>query len=251
VGGSGSVGSTPTGAAPIPPIPTPTSFPNGFPNSPQNPGFAQQSGAAPFDPNAGNINKPINNQPNQPPGGATPFGQPNLPPGGATPYGQSNPATQNAAANLINGILTNPRPGGQPGVNPAGAGQMIGAGVAGVASTAEAPAIMVYNDHTNYNEWEFIFDLSKQRRLYNPNMPVPQQNAGAPIAVGTGTPGVAVSGPATTTLVPAGTQVPIQPTYGGGQGIGGGTPPIPGQNQQPLPGMQQGGLPPGFRLGRP
>jgi hypothetical protein len=110
---------------------------------------------------------------------------------------------------------------------------------------------MVYNERTKYNEWEFIFDLSKQRGVMNPNMPMMGQNLSAPIPVGTGAPGMAVSGPAATTPVPAGTQVPIQPTYGGGQGLGDATPPIPGQNPPALPGMQQGGLPPGFRLGRP
>ena len=48
-------------------------------------------------------------------------------------------------------------------------GQQIGGGIAGVASKSESPAIMVYNDHTNYNEWEFVFDLTKQKPVQNPN----------------------------------------------------------------------------------
>jgi type II secretory pathway pseudopilin PulG len=245
VGGGGFVGSQQNGVPPTPGNPNPVGFPNSFPNSQQNPAFGQQP--------------PFGQQPGQTPFNGSPgdlSNQPNIPQGGATPYGQPNPGTSNAAANLINGILTNPRPGGQPG-NPApGVGQQLGGGIAGVASTAEADAIMVYNERSKYNEWEFIFDLSKQRGLINPNMPVPGQIASAPLAVGTGAPGVAVSGPAPTTAVPAGTQGPVQPTSGGGLNAGGAGPVIPGQNpsgQNPaLPGMlQQGGLPPGFRLGRP
>jgi len=33
--------------------------------------------------------------------------------------------------------------------------------MAGIASAAESDGIMVYNDRTAYNEWEFIFDPSK------------------------------------------------------------------------------------------
>lgn len=37
----------------------------------------------------------------------------------------------------------------------------MGGGIAGVASTAEAESIMVYNDRTKYNEWEFVYDFRK------------------------------------------------------------------------------------------
>jgi type II secretory pathway pseudopilin PulG len=241
VGGGGSTGSQPNGGL--------------FPTPPQNPGFGQNPA---FGQQPG-----IPQQPGQIPTGFN--NQPNFPQGGATPY-QANPATSNAAANLINGILTNPRQAtqqgqsGQPGQtgNPVGApvGQQIGGGVAGVASTAQAPSIMVYNDRSKYNEWEFIFDLSKQRGLINPNLNMPNlgQNNSAPLAVGTGAPGVAVSASPSAAAMPAGSQVPLQPTYnGGGLNAGGAGPVIPGQGVpgQGLPGQQQGGLPPGFRLGRP
>ncbi len=42
-----------------------------------------------------------------------------------------------------------------------GAGQVLAGSFAGVASTAERPAIKIYNDHQKYNEWEFIYDYSK------------------------------------------------------------------------------------------
>jgi hypothetical protein len=267
VGGGGSVGSQPNGGTPVPGNANPGGFPgNSFPpTNPQNPpfgqnpgfgqppGFVQQPGLAP---QPGQISGDFNNQQNV-------NNQPNLPQGAATPYGQPNPATSAAAANLINGILTNPRPGGQPAQtgnpgNPVGGpvGQQIGGGVAGVASTAEADAIMVYNERTKYNEWEFIFDLSKQRGVLNPNMPMMGQNATAPLAVGTGAPGMPVSAPPGAAPLQPGAQVALQPTYGGGGGLnaGGAGPLIPGQQGLPgqgLPGQQQGGLPPGFRLGRP
>ena len=40
-------------------------------------------------------------------------------------------------------------------------GDEVGGGIAGFASTAEADSIMIYNDHQNYSEWEFIFDPAK------------------------------------------------------------------------------------------
>ena len=47
-------------------------------------------------------------------------------------------------------------------------GQMIGGGIAGVASNADAASIKVYNDHSNYKEWEFIFDPTKMQNVPNP-----------------------------------------------------------------------------------
>jgi len=40
-------------------------------------------------------------------------------------------------------------------------GQVIGAGIAGVATKVEGEGIKVYNDRSKYKEWEFIYDLSK------------------------------------------------------------------------------------------
>jgi len=88
------------------------------------------------------------------PGGASPFPQP-----GYQPAPAQNPALQ-----MIRDILTKPRPGGLAGVLQQGApggGQVIGGGIAGVASTLEAEGIMVYNDRTKYNEWEFLYDIRK------------------------------------------------------------------------------------------
>ena len=95
------------------------------------------------------------------PNGAPPFGQP----GGST---FNNQQQGNNAAGLIGQILMAPRPGGMP-TNTSGLGPQIGGGIAGVASTADAEGIMVYNDRTNYGEWEFIFDPSKVKRIPPPN----------------------------------------------------------------------------------
>jgi hypothetical protein len=88
---------------------------------------------------------------------------------GASPqYGQ--PGTQplsNDATKMIQSILTSPRPMGAP-TSSGGAiggmgGQMIGGGIAGVASTLEQDSIKVYEEHQKYNEWEFIYDPAKDR----------------------------------------------------------------------------------------
>ena len=47
--------------------------------------------------------------------------------------------------------------------------QTIGGGIAGVATTAEGEGVKVYNDRTLYQEWEFIYDPTKQKRIPNPN----------------------------------------------------------------------------------
>jgi hypothetical protein len=73
----------------------------------------------------------------------------------------------NAALEMIQRILTTPRPGGL--------GQQLtqqpityGSGIAGVASKAEADSIIIYNERTRYNEWEFIYDLRKDRSAIGP-----------------------------------------------------------------------------------
>jgi hypothetical protein len=41
----------------------------------------------------------------------------------------------------------------------------MGGGMAGVASKAENDSIKVYKDRQKYNEWEFVYDMKKDRRL--------------------------------------------------------------------------------------
>ncbi len=104
-----------------------------------------------------------------------------------TPALPSQFGPSNGAANLINQILTSPRPGGLNGLGGQGASaqgaplttgpagtsvagpsaatapqqQVIGAGLAGVASKREQEGIKTYNDRTKYNEWEFVYDVTK------------------------------------------------------------------------------------------
>jgi hypothetical protein len=83
-------------------------------------------------------------------------------------YGQ--PGTQplsNDAASMIRSIITSPRPMGAPtstgGTMGGMGGQVIGGGIAGVASTLEQDSIKIYDEHQKYNEWEFIYDPAKDR----------------------------------------------------------------------------------------
>jgi hypothetical protein len=80
----------------------------------------------------------------------------------------TNPAQQAAAAAIINQILMTPNPRGLAGVQGA-MGNLMGSGIAGVASTVESNAIMIYNDRSKYNEWEFVYDPTKEKPLPNPN----------------------------------------------------------------------------------
>jgi type II secretory pathway pseudopilin PulG len=158
-------------------------------------------------------------QPGQPfPGGQTfPSGQ-QLPgqqfpgqqlPGGVPaqqPYQTGGPPT--AAGNLINQILTTPRPGGlnglggaqQGAVDPNAAAQgttastgaaltqtptagqtVVGGGIAGVASKLEEDGIKIYKEQKSYHKWEFVYDISKDPARGGgaalPQAATPQQNA--------------------------------------------------------------------------
>ena len=95
----------------------------------------------------------------QPSGFGQPASQPGLG-GDGTSNGQgTNPANLGSMLGL-NG----PRPGGAAGL-PGMGGTQIGGGIAGVASEAKDPSIIVYNERKKYNEWEFVYDKSKDRGL--------------------------------------------------------------------------------------
>jgi type II secretory pathway pseudopilin PulG len=146
------------------------------------------------------------------PGAPTNPGQPNqnmsISGPGSPTSGITPPSGSNAAANIINRILMTPNPQGariaQQAQQAAGSGT-VGGGIAGIASTAEMEGIMVYNDRTAYNEWEFIMDPTKIQR------------AGA-----TGSTGPGGSTPAAQTGSQSG-QAPGRPAstgFGGGGGMG-------------------------------
>jgi hypothetical protein len=95
--------------------------------------------------------------------GGTPGGPGFAAGGGAGAGGQAN--GQSAAASMLNNLLTSPRRGGMP---TAMSGTTIGGGLAGVASKYESEGIMVINQRTKINEWEYIFDMNKYRVPPNP-----------------------------------------------------------------------------------
>lgn len=175
------VPATPTGA-PLPgQQPAEGMTQNGFPPGFQPPsGVGMQQGSNPF-------GSGIPPQPGQAGFQSTPNTQ-NVP--GAPPA---------SAANLINQILTTPRPGGLNGlsgadpsagtggagglggaiggagnsagltggivgqVQPGMGGQTIGGGIGGFASKLEQEGIKTYNQKTSYDEWEFVYDISKDK----------------------------------------------------------------------------------------
>lgn len=79
-----------------------------------------------------------------------------------TGAGSGAQPTQNDATRMIQQLLTSPRPQGLPGSQTTG-GMQFGAGIAGVATTVEDEGIMVYEEHTKYNQWEFIYDPAKDK----------------------------------------------------------------------------------------
>jgi hypothetical protein len=205
----GQPGANPSVPAPAAPNP---GFPQGFPGQQGNPG--------------------------------TP-GQPNAPPA--------------AAANLINQLLTTPRPGGLPGQPGAAApavdqfgnplpqtgngpfqpvpqaggqttaglgtpvqaaapqGQVIGGGIAGVASKRDQEGIKVYNGRTDYKEWEFVYDISKDKSRAGAGLPGAQPVQGqapttpAPVAAQPGTPQQPVQNTPTLPGFPGGVSPRIPP----------------------------------------
>ena len=102
----------------------------------------------------------------QPPGIGQPAlsGVPGIP---GMPGTQGNGAANmsSAAQNMLQNILTTARPGGMPNNMP---GATMGGGIAGVASKYEAEGIMVINQRTKINEWEYIFDPTKYHAPPNP-----------------------------------------------------------------------------------
>ncbi len=121
---------------------------------------------------------PVNSQV----GGVSPYSTAAGANGSAPGYGQPGtnitPQAQSAAAGLIGALLTQPRPGGLSGLPQQSQGQVIGGGIAGVASKGKGKSIMVYADHSDYSEWEFNWDPTKWAPPPNPN----QSTVGTPIS---------------------------------------------------------------------
>lgn len=107
-----------------------------------------------------------------------------IPPGAPPPpvpaSGGQQPApgaSPNQALEMIQRLLTTPRPGGLGGAAAQQGGQVIGGGIAGFASRAEAEGIKVYRERTKYNEWEFIYDIKEDLQK---SIPAALQQPGTP-----------------------------------------------------------------------
>ena len=150
-----------------------------------SPGLGVQTAPSLQNPNG--VNPAAMGQPGMPGMVGAP-GAPGAPtlPGFGSPSAGGVQASPSTASSLINDLLTRPNPQGAQAVQQAlqsqgsnliGGGGLIyaapanGSGlggatqgtglIAGVASSAKIEAIMVYDDHTAYSDWEFIFDPAK------------------------------------------------------------------------------------------
>jgi hypothetical protein len=175
-------------------------------------------------------------------------GQPSLAGLTGTPSSGPTPIPgQSPAANLIGQLLTQPRQ------NPVSAVGMAGAnGIAGVASKAKQEGIMLYNDRSAYDEWEFVFDATRVQ---------PVTGAGAGMGSGPMAPGSQQTGQTSIMQSRLG-QTGGTGQTGGMQGLFGGMQSQGGQqgSNSGTPtgaqGMQNTGAggaaaPPGYRPGRP
>jgi hypothetical protein len=128
----------------------PTGQPPGQPVIQFPPGIAPPPGGTPGQPSPNTPNTPFPQQGQQP-------GQPFIPGQAGTPG-----APPQTAANMIQNLLTTPR---QPPSSISGFTSGNTGGIAGVASTAEGKGIHVVNDHSKYKEWEFVYDLKKDKTV--------------------------------------------------------------------------------------
>jgi hypothetical protein len=173
------VPATPNGLVPVPGANGTIGIQGGLPGTPgAQPGTQGAQPGTPGGVPGGVPGAPVQTAGGQAGFGTTPgnagqiAGQTTGTPGSLPPGFQTQANVPAGAANLINQILTTPRPGGLNGTTstlgtPVGGqpqGQVIGGGIGGVASKVERKGIKVYNDRTDYNEWEFVFDLSKEMR---------------------------------------------------------------------------------------
>jgi hypothetical protein len=183
---NGTPGSLPPGSIPgMPPIPGQPPAASG--TNPNNPANAANSGSqssvagnggfgSSVSGNGGYATQnPTQGQPGQPAqNGAAGMQSPYSTNTGANQPNVANfsqPGQQSTAANIINGLLTSPRPGGMPTTAGApGIGGSVMGGLAGVASTYKGKGVKRYNDQEEYQKWEFYYDLSKDIATNTPGV---------------------------------------------------------------------------------
>ncbi|HKA00034.1 MAG TPA: hypothetical protein VKE70_26165, partial [Candidatus Solibacter sp.] len=71
----------------------------------------------------------------------------------------------------------------------------------------------VYNDHSNYAEWEFVFDYSKPKQIPNPNA---QGTVGTPASQLGSNPGAPLGAPIANPTNPTNNPMTTQPPPGFG-----------------------------------
>lgn len=172
----------PPGAAPTAPgLPGPFAPPGTYPNAAAN---SQTGGQVPqqqansgYTVGGGGYTVGGTGPPDPARFNATPAnnGQLRLPGSGSTSFGpaMSGPMTGqggtgvnvNPATDMIRRLLTTPNPQGLAAAMGAQQSQGLGGGIVGFASKVDREGIKVYNEKTNYKEWEFVYDATKQAGL--------------------------------------------------------------------------------------
>ncbi len=116
----------------------------------------------------------------------------------ASPTDQAQ-AGANNAIRMIQDLLTRPNPQGLLAIQAAAAPAPAGPpGIAGVASRLEMEGIMVYNDRSKYNEWEFLYDPRTEVTTVLPGGAASPAGPGVPTGPGGPTqPGTRQGGPQT------------------------------------------------------
>lgn len=182
-GGDGTAPPPPPGSVPTAPgLPGPFALPGTYPNAAANSQtggqVAQQQqasgaytvggggytvgGTGPPDPARFNATPANNGQLRLPGSGSNSFG-----PAMAGPMtGQGTTGVNvNPATDMIRKLLTTPNPQGLAAAMGAQQSQGLGGGIVGFASKVDREGIKIYNEKTNYKEWEFVYDASKQAGL--------------------------------------------------------------------------------------
>lgn len=115
---------------------------------------------------------------------------------------------------MIQQILTTPR---QPPSSIAGFTSGNTGGIAGVASTSEGKGIHKVNDHNKYKEWEFVYDLKKDKTvvgaaavngIQNMQQQMQQNQTNSPFSSGSASSSPFSSSPSSS---PAGSSTPTNP----------------------------------------
>lgn len=214
----------------------------------QMPGDPSQQGLVPGQPGVSPGQTPLPGAPPMPgspsgtnfppglPGGmGQPTGDPSQPgnPGASTPGATANQPGM-SPSDLIGNLLRQPRPttpgatpGGPTGTTGIGMASITG-GIAGVASKVEKHSIKIYNERAKYNEWEFIYDFSKDTTgagraagaMGSGDPRLAQQGAPGTGGLGVGQPGVGGQG-AFGTQPGVGAQAGASGGFGSGSGASG------------------------------